>query len=130
MTPSRTDQISLQAILLSLRGDTVRQRFAALHEGREEVTLAEDSVVQALVRQIDGASKGTVEGFLDLLIDEIEPGVSFHLTDILMAVVFALHESGTDWGADIVHFFAHADAASISRTTRLSRRLLKNGKSA
>lgn len=117
---------TLEELLSKLQEPAFCAELTGLRQGREWLTFSKSPTLEKLQAALKASSdpRKAVEDRLNQLFVGIKPDEEFEHTEIVMALLFAIHEAKADFFVEIATVLANSRAAEIGRLSRYARRLL------
>lgn len=125
--PERVTAEQLASRLKELRSEPFLRFLEHLRDGREHRVLSTNSIVRSLVNELKSctSAQSLVESFLDEVFEAFVPGEHFDDSDVVIALLFAVHGTQEAWGRRIIDAFAQASAGELAWVRRYARRLIR-----
>jgi hypothetical protein len=115
-------------VLKELTSSEFIGRVSAMREGREKHVLGSDPAVMRLIcclREFEGNASKELEACADKLFEDLRRDEEFEHSEIVMAMLFALKQSGASLFGEMAATFSESQAAELGRLSRFARRLLQ-----
>ncbi len=115
-------------VLKELTSSEFIGRVSAMREGRETHVLGSDPSVMRLIcclREFEASASKELETCVDKLFEDLRRDEEFEHSEIVMAMLFALKQSGASLFGEMAATFSESRAAELGTLSRFARRLLQ-----
>ncbi len=125
-TANTSGQASVEELLSEVLQSAFCSELVGLRQGREALTFSKSPLLKRLQAAfVDSSdSRGAVEELLTKLFLELKPDQEFEHTEIVMALLFAMHAAEVSFFSEIATVLANSRAAEIGRLSRYAQSLL------